>query len=317
MKHINEFKLPSSLPEIEYISEKEFDDVIFDLRIELAKNWCAAKYYHLYNNDNPKMVPYIERLAEIINTIKHYEVKYRTKDALLKTYLIDKYDFSDIDVLICVTCDMFKDIADTYYSMILSKYFTDEINNLIDVLSNKITLENYIIKTFVTIPEEIIFVYGGVRPKSMRKIDENWRKIFEMALKLKDFKDRTKNLTIQIVENWCLCKYCSVYDLDNLNFNHWVTEFKAHVNNIKSLALKVDANNIKKHILTVFETKYLNNPDVVYETFIGKFETEKITNDKWIETITNEFVLELDMLCSFLASPVSTDDYVYHMFGKE
>ena len=41
--------------------------------------------------------------------------------------------------------------------------------------------------------------------------------IFEMAYDRKEIKKRVEALTNQIIENWCLIKYCSLYDKNNTN----------------------------------------------------------------------------------------------------
>ena len=36
--------------------------------------------------------------------------------------------------------------------------------------------------------------------------------IVEMAVSLKDYRKRVDGLRFQIVENWCLCKWCLVFN---------------------------------------------------------------------------------------------------------
>ena len=51
----------------------------------------------------------------------------------------------------------------------------------------------------------------------------------EMSASLKSYRDRIENLRFQLVENWCLCKYCQMFDSQNLNYNHWVKELKIYI----------------------------------------------------------------------------------------
>ena len=59
----------------------------------------------------------------------------------------------------------------------------------------------------------------------------------------KDYKEKAESLRFQIVENWCLCKYCQLYDNNNTNFNHWLGELRAYINKLKFLNIKNNINN--------------------------------------------------------------------------
>ena len=61
--------------------------------------------------------------------------------------------------------------------------------------------------------------------------------VFEMATPLKKYINRVENLRIQIVENWCLCKYCQMFDPSNYNFNHWKGELHSYLKDLSGLML--------------------------------------------------------------------------------
>ena len=44
--------------------------------------------------------------------------------------------------------------------------------------------------------------------------------VFEMAYSRKELKTIFADILDQIIENWCLVKYCSLYDPTNINKNH-------------------------------------------------------------------------------------------------
>ena len=62
--------------------------------------------------------------------------------------------------------------------------------------------------------------------------------INEMAVPLKDYRARVDGLRFQLVENWCLCKWCQLFNPECENFAHWVTELKACIDNLKFLDIK-------------------------------------------------------------------------------
>ena len=61
-------------------------------------------------------------------------------------------------------------------------------------------------------------------------ISNTW--LFEMAYNRQEYLYRIMGLNKQIVENWCLVKYCNLYDEENKNRLHWSSELIAHLENL-------------------------------------------------------------------------------------
>lgn len=55
----------------------------------------------------------------------------------------------------------------------------------------------------------------------------------EKMFSVEEFKGRVDGLRFQLIENWCLCKYCQLYDSANENYGHWVAEFCACANYLR------------------------------------------------------------------------------------
>lgn len=69
-----------------------------------------------------------------------------------------------------------------------------------------------------------------------------------MAVSLKAYKSRIDEFRFQLVENWCLCKYCQLFNQDCENFDYWIKDLKNCIDNLKFLDIK---NSIdKRKILT-------------------------------------------------------------------
>ena len=62
--------------------------------------------------------------------------------------------------------------------------------------------------------------------------------ITEMAVPLKKYKVRVDGLRFHLVRNWCLCRYCYLFDRSNTCFGHWIDELKAVIENLKFLNIK-------------------------------------------------------------------------------
>ena len=77
--------------------------------------------------------------------------------------------------------------------------------------------------------------------------------LFEMAYNRSKYQDSVIDLTNQIVENWCLIRYCSLYDKNNLNKNHWKTELRAYILKLNSMLVKVDKKRATQEVLIKWE----------------------------------------------------------------
>ena len=102
--------------------------------------------------------------------------------------------------------------------------------------------------------------------------------VFEMAYSRKELKTIFDGILDQIIENWCLVKYCSLYDPTNINKNHWANELTAHMYNILRRQLKNGSEDAKLHLL-----KYITYDQKEYTTALAikncirlKFKKENI-----------------------------------------
>lgn len=121
----------------------------------------------------------------------------------------------------------------------------------------------------------------------------------EMAVYLKDFKKRVDGLRFRLVENWCLCMYCSLYDKKNNNFNHWKEELAACIINIKRVGIKnrIDKRETLVRMLTKdYEYKDSNK---IFNIARDKFVIEKIPLSK-LESPSKEFSHRMSSLVDVL-----------------
>lgn len=111
----------------------------------------------------------------------------------------------------------------------------------------------------------------------------------EMAVPLKKYTERVDGLRFQLVENWCLCDWCSKYDRENPNFNHWLTELKSCMNNLKFLSIKkgIDKRNTLARLL-IDDYDY-DDAVMIANIVRDKFENEHITDPTQIETVAKDF----------------------------
>ncbi len=97
-------------------------------------------------------------------------------------------------------------------------------------------------------------------------------KLFEMAYSREKYIDKVNDLSRQIVENWCLIRYCTKYDPDNINKNHWKTELLAYCDTLYNLFVKTDKKSATETAL--ISNDELNAPKHIEELLQIKFNKE-------------------------------------------
>ena len=122
--------------------------------------------------------------------------------------------------------------------------------------------------------------------------------IFEMAYDRKEIRKRVEALTNQIIENWCLVTYCSLYDKNNTNKNYWKQELKAHLYNIYEMKIKGGNAKTKYNLISeiIYDKKEITTSSKIASIIRVKFRTENIIihNDICDSCIENlKYIIEL------------------------
>lgn len=137
-------------------------------------------------------------------------------------------------------------------------------------------------------------------------------KIFEMAYSREKYMDLAHSLTRQIVENWCLVKYCNMHDEENYNRLHWSKELIAHLGNLQQhRKLKGGMNPDRALKIVWLDREDLDDVNTVTTIIEMKFDIENINAD--LNELANEFVKHLNKII-YLASKGSYSElkkYVY------
>ena len=102
--------------------------------------------------------------------------------------------------------------------------------------------------------------------------------VFEMAYSRKELKNSFDDILDQIIENWCLVKYCSLYYVQNNNKNHWVNELTAHMYNILKRQLKNGGEDAKLQLLksVAYDQKEYTTAAAIKRCIRFKFKKENI-----------------------------------------
>ena len=142
--------------------------------------------------------------------------------------------------------------------------------------------------------------------------------ITEMAKSLSDFKQLVSDLSDQIVENWCLVKWCDTHpnELKSKQLrNHWATELKSYLYKISRERLKSGRKDkvIKDEWIKHLE---LNDTYIISDIIRDKFEKEGL--EKYIYIVAAECAKSSSEICNVLnsKSPKEIEDYVPHVWNN-
>lgn len=142
--------------------------------------------------------------------------------------------------------------------------------------------------------------------------------INEMAVPLKIYKSRVDGLRFQLVENWCLCKWCQLFNPECENFAHWITELKACINNLKFLDIKNGIDKRKTLINMLVSDYDYNNANMIERIVRGKFARENVNDIHQKLCVCSEFADNINALIDAISTDsIDTDDYIRNIFGND
>lgn len=139
----------------------------------------------------------------------------------------------------------------------------------------------------------------------------------EMAITLKKFLEKVEGIQYELVRNWCLCKWCQLYDPRNMIFSHWKDELCTFMNqlNLPTIKNKIDKRKHLQHIL-IDESEF-NDPNVVRKVIRGKFEKEHIDDISQHIVVAAECAKNIDNIIDALCNnDQSIESYVQTTFTR-
>ena len=139
--------------------------------------------------------------------------------------------------------------------------------------------------------------------------------INEMAIPLKDYKRKVDGIRFRLVENWCLCKWCQLFNPECENFDHWITELKACINNLKLVNIN---NGIdKKRTLTrmLIDDYAYDETNMIVRIINDKFDSEHINDNIQRARVASAFADNIQNLIEAIAVDIiRTNSYIQTTF---
>ena len=142
--------------------------------------------------------------------------------------------------------------------------------------------------------------------------------INELSVPLKTYRARVDDLRFQLVENWCLCKWCQLFNPECVNFSHWIVELKACIDNLKFLDIKNDIDKRKTLIRMLINDYDYNKPNMIERIVRGKFVRENISNNNQKIHVCVEFANDINNLIDAISmEAIDSDEYIQTTFQGE
>lgn len=139
--------------------------------------------------------------------------------------------------------------------------------------------------------------------------------INEMAVPLKNYKARVDGLRFQLVENWCLCKWCQLFNPECENFVHWITELKSCIDNLKFLDIKNGIDK-RKTLIRMLVTDYdYNDANMIERIIRSKFARENLTDNIQKVRVCIAFADNIMGLIDAISmEAIDSDEYIQNTF---
>ncbi len=139
--------------------------------------------------------------------------------------------------------------------------------------------------------------------------------INEMAVPLKTYKARVDGLRFQLVENWCLCKWCQLFSPECENFAHWINELKACINNLKFLDINSGIDKRRTLIRMLIKDYDYDETNMIVRIINDKFDIEKITDGSQRASVAADFADGIQSLIEVISiDTISTNSYIQDTF---
>ena len=124
--------------------------------------------------------------------------------------------------------------------------------------------------------------------------------VVETASTIKDFIDDIESIRFQLAQNWCLCKWCQMFDPKNDLFNHWKSELVACIMFLRDVKLK-SGSKMKTIMRTMVEKRDFDDVDIIYDAISYKFAKDGISDEDSMVAVSREFVSGLPELVELMS----------------
>ena len=141
--------------------------------------------------------------------------------------------------------------------------------------------------------------------------------INEMAIPLKAYKSRVDGLRFQLVQNWCLCKWCQLFNPECENFAHWIVELSACIDNLKLVEIKNGINKRRTLTRMLIRDYDYDDANMIVRIINGKFDLEGIKDIFQRARVSSSFANNIEGLIDAISiNSITTNSYIEKTFQE-
>lgn len=134
---------------------------------------------------------------------------------------------------------------------------------------------------------------------------KNNRMLVEFAIKRRLYKTRLDSIMPQVIENWCLARYCTLSGFDENLKSHWKSELRGHIATLFRLAIKGNDSDLSRRqvLKEIWIDNDFDDPNVIKYVTYAKFKKENIdTNSELYYDTISDFVFHQEKLINVIVS---------------
>lgn len=140
----------------------------------------------------------------------------------------------------------------------------------------------------------------------------------EMTVPLRAYKTRVDSLRFQLVEKWCLCKWCQLFSPECRTFPYWISELKACIDNLKFLDIKKGADKRQTLVRMLVRDYDYDKVNMIERIVRGKFIRENIKDTNQKTTVCIEFTENvMDLINAISIDAIDSVEYIQKTFTNK
>lgn len=142
--------------------------------------------------------------------------------------------------------------------------------------------------------------------------------LYEMAYTISELRAwLTPGNLSQIAQNWCLIKYCSLYDKNSIYKKGWSKELFAKMSDYQRMLLKGNKEKITKN--AIIDKAEMDKVSTISNYIYIKWKNEHLEKDERYYKVIDDFIKELPTIIKYLSVNKLTEkdileleDYCYN-----
>ena len=138
------------------------------------------------------------------------------------------------------------------------------------------------------------------------------------AVPLKAYKARVDRLRFLLAENWCLCKWCQLFNPESERLSRWTAELKVCIDNLKSVGIENGIDKRRTLVQMLVDDYDYNNADMIERIVRSKFARENINDNNQKIRVCAEFTDNVNRLIDAISMDgIDSDEYIQNEFNNK